>query len=206
MATHFSILAWEIPWRGESGRLVHGMQRVRLDLVTKEQQKTITAGEVYCLNNTTDWWLQMIGIRILIAELSSKELGRGIVVLQQCFSLVKMLSLFNTYCTLTMCLGVQRHLGVIGRKVSRARWVSRTLGLSKGQDSNIQGNRAKTGHQSRNSFISGHLGPWDRQSCDSGVILAFCVALPFCQCDGSRSCRVSFVTKVVATVAVSQFK
>ena len=57
MATHFSILAWEIPWRGESGRLVHGMQRVRLDLVTKEQQKTITAGEVYCLNNTTDWWL-----------------------------------------------------------------------------------------------------------------------------------------------------
>ena len=34
MATHSSILAWEIPWREES----MGSQRVRDDLVTKQQQ------------------------------------------------------------------------------------------------------------------------------------------------------------------------
>ena len=27
MATHFSILAWEIPWTEEPGRLVHGVTR-----------------------------------------------------------------------------------------------------------------------------------------------------------------------------------
>jgi len=37
MATHSSILAWRIPWTEESGRLyiVHGVARVRHDLVTK---------------------------------------------------------------------------------------------------------------------------------------------------------------------------
>ena len=38
MATHSSILAWEIPWAEEPGRLrFMGLQRVRLDLATKQQ-------------------------------------------------------------------------------------------------------------------------------------------------------------------------
>ena len=36
MAIHFSILAWEIPWRGEPGALQSmGLQRVGHDLMTK---------------------------------------------------------------------------------------------------------------------------------------------------------------------------
>ena len=47
MATHSSILAWEIPWTGEPGGLsiVHGSQRVRHDLVTKQQQQSSEAGK-----------------------------------------------------------------------------------------------------------------------------------------------------------------
>ena len=41
MATHSSILAWEIPWTEESGRLQSmRSQRVRQDLVTEIQNKT----------------------------------------------------------------------------------------------------------------------------------------------------------------------
>ena len=39
VATHSSILAWEIPWTEEPGGLQSmGLQRVRLHLVTKQQQ------------------------------------------------------------------------------------------------------------------------------------------------------------------------
>ena len=39
MANYSSILAWEIPWTEESGPLQSmGSQRVRYDLVTKQQQ------------------------------------------------------------------------------------------------------------------------------------------------------------------------
>ena len=42
MATHSSILAWEIPWTEEPGGLQSmGKQGVRHDLVTKQQQQTI---------------------------------------------------------------------------------------------------------------------------------------------------------------------
>ena len=43
MATHSSILAWEIPWtRGAQQAAVHGVtQGIRHDLVTKLQQKHI---------------------------------------------------------------------------------------------------------------------------------------------------------------------
>ena len=38
MATHFSILAWRIPWTEEPGGLKSiGLQRTRHDLVTKQQ-------------------------------------------------------------------------------------------------------------------------------------------------------------------------
>ena len=40
MATHSSTLAWEIPWTEEPGRLQSmGLQRVRHNLVTKQQQQ-----------------------------------------------------------------------------------------------------------------------------------------------------------------------
>ena len=40
MATHFSILAWKIPWMEKPGRLQPvGWQRVRLNLKTKQQQQ-----------------------------------------------------------------------------------------------------------------------------------------------------------------------
>ena len=39
MATHSSILAWEIPWTEEPGGLQSmGSQRVGLDLATEQQQ------------------------------------------------------------------------------------------------------------------------------------------------------------------------
>ena len=46
MATHSSILAWEIPWTEGPGRLQSmGLQRVGHDLVTEQQQ-------LYLLNQT----------------------------------------------------------------------------------------------------------------------------------------------------------
>ena len=40
MATHSNILAWEIPWTEEPGRLqCMGLQDVRCDLATKQQQQ-----------------------------------------------------------------------------------------------------------------------------------------------------------------------
>ena len=43
VATHSSILAWRIPWTEEPGGLQSiGSQRVRQDLVTKQQQQTTT--------------------------------------------------------------------------------------------------------------------------------------------------------------------
>ena len=39
MATHYSILAWGVPWTEEPGRLHtdHGVARVGLDLATQQQ-------------------------------------------------------------------------------------------------------------------------------------------------------------------------
>ena len=43
MATHSSMLAWEIPWMEEPGGLqTMESQRVRLDLVTKQQHFRLT--------------------------------------------------------------------------------------------------------------------------------------------------------------------
>ena len=39
MATHSTVLPWKIPWTEEAGRLLSmGLQRVRQDLATKQQQ------------------------------------------------------------------------------------------------------------------------------------------------------------------------
>ena len=43
MATYSSILVWEIPWTEEPDRLqATGLQRVRHDLATKQQQQQIS--------------------------------------------------------------------------------------------------------------------------------------------------------------------
>ena len=42
MATHSSVLAWEIPWTEEPGRMQStGSQRVRQNLATKQQQQIL---------------------------------------------------------------------------------------------------------------------------------------------------------------------
>ena len=42
MATHSSILAWEVPWTEEPGRLQSmGLQRVGCDLSTEKQQQHV---------------------------------------------------------------------------------------------------------------------------------------------------------------------
>ena len=48
MATHSSILAWEIPWKEEPGRLQSmGSQNVGHSLVTKQQRATKRKEVVY---------------------------------------------------------------------------------------------------------------------------------------------------------------
>ena len=42
LATHSSILAWEIPWTGGWQAMVHGLQRVGHSLATKQQQQQET--------------------------------------------------------------------------------------------------------------------------------------------------------------------
>ena len=51
MATHSSVLAWEIPWIAEAGRLhPWGHKRIRYDIVTKEDHfKNIFKGKGYIL-------------------------------------------------------------------------------------------------------------------------------------------------------------
>ena len=51
MTTDSSILAWEIPWTEEPGRLESmGSQRVGHDLVTKQHQKIIETISFYLEN------------------------------------------------------------------------------------------------------------------------------------------------------------
>ena len=46
MATHSSILAWEVPWTEEPDGLVCGVTRVGCDLATKPPPREITLKEV----------------------------------------------------------------------------------------------------------------------------------------------------------------
>ena len=47
MATHSSIVAWEIPWTEESGGLVCGVTKVRHDLVTKPPPPSVSMLEIF---------------------------------------------------------------------------------------------------------------------------------------------------------------
>ena len=47
MATRSSILVWEIPWREEPDELqARGLQRVRHNLMTEQQQQMVASGSV----------------------------------------------------------------------------------------------------------------------------------------------------------------
>ena len=60
MATHFSILAWRIPWTKEPWQTtVHGVTRVRHDLTTKPPKTEETGG------------LQSIGLKKSQTQLSN---------------------------------------------------------------------------------------------------------------------------------------
>ena len=57
MATHFSILAWEIPWTEEPGRLQsRGVTRVTHDLATKQPPRSTSVKWEKCVfqNNNSD--------------------------------------------------------------------------------------------------------------------------------------------------------
>ena len=55
MATHLSVLAWEILWTEDPGGLQSiGLQRVRHNLVTKEQQQTRAIIGVQCAVETQE--------------------------------------------------------------------------------------------------------------------------------------------------------
>ena len=50
MATHSSILAWEIPWTEEpGGQQSMGLQKGRQDLLTKQQQQYIYVVVIECV-------------------------------------------------------------------------------------------------------------------------------------------------------------
>ena len=54
MSTHSSILAWEITWTEEPGRLqCAGSQRVRHDLATKQQQMCVCV----CTHMAYTWFI-----------------------------------------------------------------------------------------------------------------------------------------------------
>ena len=51
MATHSSILAWEIPWTEEPGRLQSvGSQRVRHNVETEQQTKSKKNNKAVCIH------------------------------------------------------------------------------------------------------------------------------------------------------------
>ena len=63
MATHSGILAWRIPWTEEpGGQQSMGLQRVRDDLVTEQQQQygVLCAQSCQTLCDSTDWILWSI--------------------------------------------------------------------------------------------------------------------------------------------------
>ena len=71
MATHSSILDWEIPWTGEPGGLQSmELQRVRHDLMSKQQQDQKASRE-YCIRYSYDK-RENISTIVLIDEVQIK--------------------------------------------------------------------------------------------------------------------------------------
>ena len=61
MATHSSILGWEIPWTKEPGGLVHGVaKRIGCNLLTKQQNCYLRLTERKTFW-ATRWWRQVMG-------------------------------------------------------------------------------------------------------------------------------------------------
>ena len=74
MATHFSILAWEIPWKKEPGWLQFtGSQRVGHILETKQQQTT-TISIIIKINCYYDWVRFSISLLFGNRERSSRSI------------------------------------------------------------------------------------------------------------------------------------
>jgi len=62
MATHCSILVWEIPWTEEPGRLQSmGLQRTRHNFVTKQKQQRVK-GRRQDAGVGSAWWAVREGL------------------------------------------------------------------------------------------------------------------------------------------------
>ena len=74
-ATHSSILAWEISWTEEPGRLQSmGLQRIRHNLVTKQQQQELKNNQPM-MNNTINAIKNILeGINNIITEKEEQTL------------------------------------------------------------------------------------------------------------------------------------
>ena len=63
VATHSSILAWEIPWTEEPGGLQSmGLQRVRHDLATKQQKTSYLSSSFHCHANNCPVVLKRVAL------------------------------------------------------------------------------------------------------------------------------------------------
>ena len=65
VATHSSIPAWEIPWAEDPGGLRSmGLQRVRHDLVTKQQQQILLIELPFTVRNDLMWIVSYRSLRL----------------------------------------------------------------------------------------------------------------------------------------------
>ena len=75
MATHSRILAWEIPWTEEPGRLQSmGSQRVRCDLVTKQQKHIKVFLDPGSLLSVAVPWIYASSRKLQITECEVKRM------------------------------------------------------------------------------------------------------------------------------------
>ena len=97
MASHYSILAWRIPWTGEPGRLQSmGLQRVRHDRATKHTSIDsffLFTIYIYLLGCVGSWlwqagsWLRPAG-SLLVLSLQNTWLSSGLSYSMACGFLV----------------------------------------------------------------------------------------------------------------------
>ena len=65
VATHSSTPAWEIPWAEDPGGLQSmGLQRVRHDLVTKQQQQILLIELPFTVRNDLMWIVSYRSLRL----------------------------------------------------------------------------------------------------------------------------------------------
>ena len=64
MATHSSLLAWEIPWTGDPGRLVHGVHK-ESDILSDYHHTTIMSLVVVVMHGCESWTIKKAKLEII---------------------------------------------------------------------------------------------------------------------------------------------